>query len=596
MAELLSNLIHRWRPSRKAEPGLPWDQVPDTGPALPPMTRQERLQLVLIWFFLGLVPLFLRPLWEPDEARYAEIPREMLATGNWLTPHLNAVLYFEKPPLQYWLSAWSMKLFGLTAVAARLPIALATLILLWCTWRLARRLGIFQPVWAAFMVATTLLAYICHQILTLDALFSALLLLSLVAAIEAVVARFSAQGRAAMGWTLVMFGANALALLTKGVAAPVLLGGLLLWSLPWAWQTPKLRNAILRLLVDPLGWLLFVAISAPWFVLVERANPGHAQFFFIHEHFQRFTTTIHNRQGSSNPILDKLYFAGILLVGLLPWLAASIIGFRRAVTFLWRKGGPQSEQAPLYRWTIATLLLAFAIPFLFFSLSGSKLPPYILPVVAPLLVLACAFEREDEAWGSLKRTGWELLVLGTIITLASPFLQKENSGFGWLLSTGMAFLGLGFWALRPVHLTRARWMAALGVGLLFLSVAAQKVAGPGKDVSHLVGQAPANAQWISCGNYFQGIPFYSQSRVTVVAGAGELAFGRDRLSAAEKDRWFQEDVLALATVAQRLRAEAPLRPVWALVSRSVWKDAPSEQAQIWEVIDRSPSVWLVRLK
>jgi 4-amino-4-deoxy-L-arabinose transferase-like glycosyltransferase len=251
------------------------------------MAGWERLHLFFIWLFMGVLPLFLRPLWEPDEARYAEIPREMLASGDWLTPRLNQVLYFEKPPLQYWLSAVSMKLFGLNAAAARLPLALATLILLWSAWRLSKRLGALEPVWAAFMAATTLLAYICHQILTLDALFSALLVLSLVAAIEAVVARYHERRREAMGWTLVMFGANALALLTKGLAGPVLLGGILLWSLPWAWKVPKLRNAILRLLSDPLGWLLFATISVPWFVLVEKANPGHAQFFFVHEHFMQ---------------------------------------------------------------------------------------------------------------------------------------------------------------------------------------------------------------------------------------------------------------------------------------------------------------------
>ncbi|NTV76298.1 MAG: phospholipid carrier-dependent glycosyltransferase, partial [Holophaga sp.] len=86
----------------------------------------------------------MRPLWEPDEARYAEIPREMLASADWLTPRLNQVLYFEKPPLQYWLSAISMKAFGLHAFAARLPLALATLITLWCAWKLATRLGARQ--------------------------------------------------------------------------------------------------------------------------------------------------------------------------------------------------------------------------------------------------------------------------------------------------------------------------------------------------------------------------------------------------------------------------------------------------------------------
>ena len=105
------------------------------------MTRRERTSLLLLWFFLGFLPLLVRPLWEPDEGRYAEIPREMLATGDWLTPRLNGVLYFEKPALQYWLSALSMKLFGVNGAAARLPLALASGLMIWAAWRLAKRLG-----------------------------------------------------------------------------------------------------------------------------------------------------------------------------------------------------------------------------------------------------------------------------------------------------------------------------------------------------------------------------------------------------------------------------------------------------------------------
>jgi len=298
------------------------------------MTRRERWQLLSIWFFLGLMPLFMRPLWEPDESRYAEIPREMLALGDWLTPRLNYVLYFEKPPLQYWLSAISMRLLGPWPFAARLPLALASLISLWCVWRLARRLGARQPIWAAFMLGTAILSYICGQILTLDALFSAFQVLALVAGIEAVAARF--EGDQGTGWSLLAFGALALAMLTKGLAAPVLVGGILLASLPMAWSSPRLRSALVKTLLDPLGWLLFAAVAAPWFILVDRANPGHATFFFIHEHFARYTSHVHNRAGAKNPILDKFYFTGFLALGVLPWLSASLLGLRRGVAFLRR--------------------------------------------------------------------------------------------------------------------------------------------------------------------------------------------------------------------------------------------------------------------
>ena len=559
------------------------------------MTRKERWQLLGIWFFLGLAPLFMRPLWEPDEARYGEIPREMLALGDWLTPRLNYVLYFEKPPLQYWLSAVSMKLFGLQPFAARLPLALATLITLWCAWRLSRRLGARMPVWGAFMAVTGLLGYVCGQILTLDALFSALQVLSLVAGIEAVAARFDA--RPAVGWTALSFGALALATLTKGLAAPVLDGVILMASLYWAWGSPRLRDALLKTLLDPLGWLILVAIAAPWFVLVDRANPGHAHFFFIHEHFQRFTSHVHDRAGSKNPVLDKFYFLGFLALGVVPWLSATVVGLRQSVGFLRRGGaGPQAEQAPLHRWTVATALLGCAVPFVFYTVSGSKLPPYILPVLVPLLALACAFEREGDEPAAVRRSGYELVGLGLVLLLVCPFLLKEPSGLGWVVATGAAFTAMGCWALRPRGLTGPRWMAGLGTALLILSLAAAKVVGQTKDVSPFMRQAPPDAQWISLGNYYQGIPFHARQRVTVIAGTGELAYGRDHLGTAERERWFRDEVSDLTSVAQRLRAEAPERPVWVLADRDAWPEVPAAQKAAWQVVDANHAGVLARLR
>ena len=566
------------------------------------MTRRERWQFFYLWLFLGLLPLFMRPLWEPDEARYAEIPREMLALGDWLTPRLNYVLYFEKPPLQYWLSAAAMRLLGLQPFVARLPLALATGISLWCGWRLARRLGARQPFWAACMAATTILFYICGQILTLDALFSAFQVLTFVAAAEAVAERF--QGRSGRGWTLLAFGSLALAVLTKGLAAPVLVGMGLICSLPWAWPDPRLRRALVRTLCDPLGWLLLLLVAAPWFVLVDRAHPGQASFFFIHEHFARFTSTVHARQGSSNPVADKLYFVGVLGLGLIPWLGAAVRGLRRGVAFLRRPAGPVAAAAPLHRWTLAATLLACAWPLAFYSISDSKLPPYILPVVVPILALACAFEREGEERRALAGCGWELLVLGVLLMAAAPFLVQGGTGIGWALATGAALAALGCWAIRSRRLPRAsarmltgsRWMAGLGAVLLLVTFAAGKVAGPGKDASALVRLAPRDAQWISCGNYFQAIPFISGQRAVVIAGAGELSYGRDHLAPAERDRWFQDDERSLTPVAQRLRAEDPGRPVWALVDPGSWKDLPQAQRAAWDVLGGSHACVLVRLR
>lgn len=558
------------------------------------MTRRERLQFFFIWVFLGLAPLFLRPLWEPDEARYAEIPREMLALGDWLTPRLNFVLYFEKPPLQYWLSALGMKAFGVNAFSARLPLALATLISMAAAFLLARRLGARRPLWASFMVATTILGFVCGQILTLDALFAAFLVASFALAVEAVAARY--EGRSSLGWTLGAFAAVALALLTKGLAAPVLLGGVALASLPFAWPDRKLRGALLRVLFDPFGWLLFLGLSAPWFWFVEKANPGHADFFFINEHFRRFTTNQHARQGAKNPLLDKLYFVGILLVGLLPWLSATLVGLKRGWDFARRRKGPMAEAAPLHRWVVAFSILAFLVPLFFFSLSHSKLPPYILPALVPLMALACALEREGEELVALRRHGWELLALGGIFAFVAPFLLKSPTGLPWVLVLGAVFLLLGFWALCPKGLTAGRWMAGLGAAMLLISLAAKNVVERDKSSHALIARAPADTQWISAGYYFQNLPFMTGRRVVIVAGTGELEFGRDRLPQAEREQWFRDDLKDLNAVAARLRATDTARPVWALIDSDAWPRLSPEQRGAWEVIDRTKAAYLARFR
>jgi len=554
------------------------------------MTRRERTTLLVLWFFLGLLPLLVRPLWEPDEGRYAEIPREMLATGDWLTPRLNGVLYFEKPPLQYWLSALSMKLFGVNAAAARLPLALASGLMIWAAWRLAKRLGAREPLWAPFMAATGLLAFLVGQLLTLDALFSAFLVAAIAALVEAVARR--REGGSALGWTLVTFVLLAGAMLTKGLAEVILTGGILLFSMVFAWRDAGLRGAVLRTALDPLGWLLYLALVAPWFWAVNRANSGHAQFFFIHEHFTRFLTHEHARQGSDNWLLDKLYFIGILALGLLPWLSATVVGLRRTWIFL-RGRGPQSQDH-LARWTVGITVMAFLWPLAFFSLSGSKLPPYILPAIVPLAALACTFERDGEEGLALRRMGWELMLLGALFLTGAVLFHRDLRGLGWVLALGAAFGALGLWAQRPKGLSGVRLMAAMGAALWLLVLAAQAAAGPGKSVQEVVRKSPANAQWISYGNYFQGLPFYARTRAVVVAGTSELAYGRDRLPDAE--RWFNEDPAALGAMADRMKAENPTKPVLVMAKAANWEELSPEERSRWVELTRNPAAVVARRK
>ncbi|MDR0499146.1 MAG: glycosyltransferase family 39 protein [Holophagales bacterium] len=580
------------------------------------MTIKERWQFFLTWFALGVLPLLLRPLWQPDEGRYAEIPREMLASGDWLTPHLNGVLYFEKPPFQYWLSAISMKLFGESASAARLPLALSAFLTMYAVWHLAKRLGSDRPVWASFVAVSCLLLYACGQILTLDALFSSLCVFSVTALIEAVGLRYSgtSNSKAVIRWTLAAFVSAGCALLTKGPVVIVLLGGAVLLSLYFVRSDAKLRSSLLTTIFSPYGWLVFAVITVPWFVMVNSANPGHAHFFFYTEHFERFTTHKHARQGSNNPILDKLYFVPIILLGVLPWLNACFIGAKRAILFLRGSKGPSTPQASLSRWTIALLLAAFLWPVLFFSASGSKLIPYVMPSIVPLIAIVVAFERDNDGFLPFKRAGIEMLSLGFVFlavaltallsmkTGSSPAkwvtdIQSSNGGL-WILILGLGFTLIGIWGIRGTGLTAPRWMVWHGALLIILTITAQQVNGARGSIDRLIAKVPGDLkgkiQWISHGSYFQSLPFLVKNRVVVVGGTGELQYGKERIT--EPERWFIEDRQALTEVGRRLQAERPDMPVWALSEIKAWNNLPSEMKRPWDVIDASPKAVLLRLR
>ncbi|MBS1785690.1 MAG: glycosyltransferase family 39 protein [Acidobacteria bacterium] len=557
------------------------------------MTRREKLTYLFLWAALGLLPLFLRPLWEPDEARYAEIPREMLARHDWLTPHLNGVLYFEKPPLQYWMSAVSLKLFGLHDWAARLPLAVAAAILLWCAWKLAKRLGARGPIWAAVMASTTLLSFIVGQILTLDALFSAFAVLTFVATVEAVAVDMA--GGNPRKWLLLQFTALSLAFLTKGLAAVVLPGGAVLFSLACAKGKPALRKAILRTLFDPIGWVVALVLTAPWFILVDRANPGHASFFFLHEHFARFLTHEAQRQGSDNPFLDKLYFFAVLGAGLLPWLSASLVGLKRGWAFV-RAKGPEAGESGLHRWIVGATWLAFAWPFVFFTISGSKLPPYILPVVVPILALACAFERKGEEPKTLRRAGVELLVLGVAFLgygLAATKLPA-NSGV-WVILLGVAWIVFGAWCVKPRHMSVKMLLTGLAGCLVLLTLTTGRAAGPSKELAPLIKLAPPNAEWISLGVYRQGVPWYTGRRCVVLDGTGELAYGRARLSPADQERWLPEDRQALLGLAQTLREETG-HPVVVVAEPRDWQILPQATRDAFRIVIQNHGNVLAELK
>lgn len=340
-------------------------------PAIPAQPAwRDLLVLALVFGALNFLFLGRLPLANPDESRYAEIPREMLATGDWVTPRLNAVPYFEKPPLVYWTVGLSRVLFGPGEFAARLTPALFGLGAVLVTYLAARRLhGRLAGLAAAVVLGTSLLHFVLSRVLLLDMAVSALIATTLFCFILAVREPAGPRRRRLF---LGLYASAALATLAKGLIGFLIPGAVMfLWLLVF--------NQWRRLLPMHLGagLLLFLAIAAPWHVLAAQRNAGWAEFYFIHEHWTRFTTTAHGRGA------PFWFFGPIVLAGLFPWVGFLPGAAREAIAGGWRRRQENAEAWFLVTWVLFILL--------FFSKSQSKLIPYILPVFPALAVLIGAW-------------------------------------------------------------------------------------------------------------------------------------------------------------------------------------------------------------
>ncbi len=307
-----------------------------------------RLALALSLLF-GAV-LGVRALWGPDEGRYVEIAREMAASGDYVTPRLNGLKYFEKPPLFYWLEAGAIHLFGLREWAMRLVPALSALLGCLAVYAAGRRLfGRRAGLLAAAVLATSPLYYFLGNAITLDMTVSALLTAALLAFL---VAFEEPEGRLRRNLLWTFYLALALATLTKGLMGIVIPGMILV-----AWMVLVGEWDLLRRMRLVSGTGLFLLVAAPWHVLVARANPEFLWFYFIHEHVLRYLTKIHDRYE------PPWYFVPILLGGLIPWTVFLWPSLRTALPASWR------DRRDRRKWKPELFLILWAVLiFGFFSL------------------------------------------------------------------------------------------------------------------------------------------------------------------------------------------------------------------------------------
>lgn len=498
-------------------------------PALP--WRNASLWLLaaaLLAIWLG--TLGYRHLIPTDEGRYAEIAREMFASGDWVTIRYNGLKYFEKPPLQMWGTALAYTLFGVGDWQARLFTALSGIVgIVFTMLAAARWWGKRVAVVSGLVLVSAPMWNVGAHFNSLDMGVAGCMTMALAALL---LAQHPDASRAQQrGWMWACWASMALAVLSKGLIGVVLPGFVLvvytLVARDWAlWKRLHLVS----------GLIVFFAVAAPWFVLISARNPEFAWFFFVHEHFQRFTSTVHNRNA---PVW---YFVPLLLAGFLPWLA-QLPGAAK-LTFA------RSETAPNgFRPTLVLGLWAILI-FVFFSISDSKLPGYIFPIIPALAMLAALVleHASERAWR------WQLrafLALALVGLAASGYVATMSSGMypNAVFARFAVFLAVAFgagaaftWLALRLANTRFESLAAFACAW-FLTFTAATLGHEafGRSMSG-IDLVPAVRPWLKPDVPFYAVerldhtmPFYLGRPTIMVQEPDELAFGVQQ----EPAKWIQ---------------------------------------------------------
>ncbi len=473
------------------------------------------------WFALS----GFRPLYNPDEGRYAEISREMLASGDWVIPRLDGLVYIEKPPLQYWATAVAYALFGASDWSARLYTALCGLATVLVTAGLAYRLWGAAAAWrSGIMLASSLMVLLLSHQLTLDmslTLYTTGILAAFCLAQEEGVAF-----RARRGWMVLAWASAAGAFLTKGLIAGVLpVLTLIAYSVLHRDPKPWMRLAPLP------GFALFAALALPWFVLIQHRLPSFFDFFIVREHFQRYLTRIEARYE------PWWFFMVILALGSLPW----VVPAARALAGGWRAAMPRGRfDARRFLWVWCVVV------FVFFSASDSKLIPYILPMF-PALALLMGSAAESRLRADLRAAGTGLAIAGVAIALAAALLPRlmhlpalmhhpERAPYFLAIRAPLAVIALiavvGGAIVRGLRggslaLTAGIGATAYGIfiGMAWIARLLAPIYSGGPLVAQLTPRLRATAALYSVRMYDQSLPFYLKRTVTLVDYRGELNFG-----------------------------------------------------------------------
>lgn len=395
---------------------------------------------------------------EPDEARCALIAREMLATGDWVVPHLLNEPYFNKPPLYFWVLAGSMKLFGQSEWALRLPSALIAAGMVVLTGQLAGQLFGRRAAWlAGATFAVCVGSIMASRVVRMDMLLALWIMAALLCW-----SRAHLLGRS-RNWYIAMYVCMALGCLTKGPIAVLLPGLIIGLHVASGRQWRSLRDMHI-----PLGALIVIAIFGTWVILMTARHPEYPRAFFWGQNLDRFAGS---GADASEQVLGRLTVLGSFAGALLPWTALVGLASWRLRP---RRGIPPAERF-LWTWGLAVLV--------FFSLSKGQLPNYVLPALPSTFALLGAYLAPSD--GSRRERTWGVgltFALAAIVLGIWPIAEQLRFGSTDYRVTLLRLGSLIVLAVLTVRLWRRGPVAALMPMLLGCAVFSTDVAlGSGRE-------------------------------------------------------------------------------------------------------------------
>ncbi len=486
--------------------------------------RQPALRLVLI--AAAALTLYLpglgRPaLWEPDEGRYAEIAREMYLTGDYVTPRDNFVRYFEKPPLVYWAEAAAMSIFGANEFAARLPAALFSAGEVVVTAAIADVMfGGAVAILAAIALALSPLFFGFARFATLDPALAFFMTAALGAFYRAARSRDFNNG-AGRRWFLTSAAMLAFGTLAKGPVAPVLCGAIAL-----IWILIERRVSEIARMPWLVAIVVYCAITVPWFVVAAHRNPGFLQFFFVHEHVQRYLENTEHAWG-------LWFFVPIVIGGTWPWFFFVPLGLREL-------HAAESPEPSSHHSERRFLIVWFLVIFVFFSIPRAKLGSYVLPAIPALSILSGS--GMYKLWSFEAQAARRVLVGFSALTLLGAIaVAIAATRLGGIISHPLVIdaylIAALLTAIAVVSLIVDRdgkrpgaFVMTLALGMILImgiATRARRDVAPETSYRTLARQlSPYLRPGCIVGSYrhnVHSIPFYTGFREALVSYRGELA-------------------------------------------------------------------------